>query len=64
MAKTSLTSMGSSADSPARSLRLSPATGHAAELLDVSDPYVGYDAETCPYKPPQWKMRSTSRQGR
>ena len=48
MAKTSLTSVGSSADSPARSLRLSPATGHAAEILDGYDPYLGYDAAKFP----------------
>ena len=46
MAKASFTPVGNSADSPALFLRLSPATGHAAEILDVSDPYVGYDAET------------------
>jgi hypothetical protein len=26
-------------------------------------PYLGYDVETCPYQPPPWKMRSTSRLG-
>jgi hypothetical protein len=38
---------------PEAVLRPSPATGHAAEMLDVSDPDVGYDAETFPYQPPQ-----------
>jgi len=33
--KTSLTSVGSSADSPEPFLRPSPATGHDAEMLDV-----------------------------
>jgi hypothetical protein len=35
MARTSLTSVGSEADSPVPLLRPSPATGHAAEILDV-----------------------------
>jgi hypothetical protein len=35
MAKTSFTSVGSLADSPEPPLRPSPATGHAAEILDV-----------------------------
>ena len=35
MAKTSLTSVGSDADSPELFLRPSPATGHDAEMLDV-----------------------------
>ena len=34
IAKSSFTSVGSSADSPKPPLRPSPATGHAAELLD------------------------------
>jgi hypothetical protein len=55
MAKTSFTYLGNSADSPAPPLRPSPATGHAAEILDVEDPYLGYDAEKFPYKPPQWQ---------
>jgi hypothetical protein len=45
---TPLTLVGNSADSPALFLRLSPATGHAAAILDVSDPYLGYDAEKFP----------------
>jgi hypothetical protein len=49
MATTSLTSAGSDAGAPDPILRPSPATGHAAEILDVEDPYVGYDAETFPY---------------
>jgi hypothetical protein len=48
MAKTSFTSVGSSADSPARSLRLSSVTGHNAEMFDVEDQDLGYDAETFP----------------
>jgi hypothetical protein len=60
---TPFTLVGNSADSPAPPLRPSPATGHAAEILDVEDPYLGYDAEKFPYKPPQWQMRSTSRAG-
>jgi hypothetical protein len=32
--RTSLTSVGSDADSPARPLRPSPAMGHAAEIFD------------------------------
>jgi hypothetical protein len=60
---TPFTLVGNSADSPALFLRLSPATGHAAEILDVSDPCLGYDAEKFPYKPPQWKMRLTWRAG-
>jgi hypothetical protein len=61
--KASFTPVGSCADSPGPPLRPSPATGHAAEILDVYDPYLGYDAEKFPYKPPQWKMRLTSRAG-
>jgi hypothetical protein len=49
---TSLTSVGSLADSPAPPLRPSPATGHAAEILDGYDPYLGYNAEKFPYQPP------------
>jgi hypothetical protein len=45
MATTSLTSVGSEADSPAPLLRPSPATGHDAEKLEVYDPDLGYDAE-------------------
>jgi hypothetical protein len=61
MAMTFLTLVGNSADSPEHILRLSPATDHNAEILDVYDPYLGYDAETFPYHEPQRKMRSTSR---
>jgi hypothetical protein len=61
MATTPFTLGGNSADSPALFLRLSPATGHAAEILDVSDPCLGYDAEIFPYKPPQWKTLNLSR---
>jgi hypothetical protein len=32
-------------------------------MLDVEDPYLGYDAEKSPYKPSQRKMRSISRAG-
>jgi hypothetical protein len=63
MATTPLTLGGNSADSPALFLRLSPATGHAAEILDVSDLDLGYDAETFPYQPPPWTMRWTWRAG-
>jgi hypothetical protein len=48
MATTSFTSVGSLADSPEPLLGLSPATGHAAEILDVDDPDLGYDADPCP----------------
>jgi SnoaL-like domain len=48
MAKTSFTSVGSLADSPAPLLRPSPATDYAAEILDVDDPDLGYDADPCP----------------
>jgi hypothetical protein len=61
MPTTPLTLVGNSADSPALFLRLSPVTGHAAEILDVEDPSLGYDAETFPYQPPPWTMRSTLR---
>jgi hypothetical protein len=63
MATTPFTLVGNSADSPALFLRLSPATGHAAEILDVEDPCLGYDAEKFPYQPPQWTMRLTLRAG-
>ena len=63
MVKTSLTPMGNSADSPELILRPSPATGHDAEILDVDDPDLGYDAETFPYQLPQQKMRPTCRAG-
>jgi hypothetical protein len=38
MAKTSFTYLGSEAGSPEPLLRLSPATGREADMLDVSDP--------------------------
>jgi hypothetical protein len=63
MARTSFTSVGSEADSPEPPLRPLPVTGHAAEIPDVYDPDLGYDAETCPYQPPPWQMRSTWRAG-
>src|SRR6266850_6213216 len=63
MATTSLTLVGHFAGSPEPILRPSPATGHDAEILGVEDPYVGYDAETCPYQQPQRQRRSTSRAG-
>jgi hypothetical protein len=59
----SLTRVGHAADSPESLLRPSPATGHAAEILDVYDPYLGYDAAKFPYQPSPWKMRSTSHAG-
>ena len=63
MAKTSLTSVGNSADSREPLLRWSRATGHAAEMLDESDPYVGYDPEKFPDKLPPWTIKSTSHAG-
>jgi hypothetical protein len=48
MAKASFTSVGNSADSAKPLLRLSPATGHVTEMLDLSDPGLGYDASTRP----------------
>src|SRR6266540_5482528 len=45
MATTSLTLEGHSAGSPEPILGPSPATGQDAEILDVSDPDLGYDAE-------------------
>jgi predicted dehydrogenase len=63
MATASFTSVGNCPDSPQPILRPSPATGHDADMLDVEDPYLGYDAETWPYQQPQRTMRSTSRAG-
>ena len=63
MARIALTAVGSDAGSPAPIRRPSPATGHEADMLDVSDPSWGYDAETCPYQPPQRTMRSTAHAG-
>jgi hypothetical protein len=42
-------------------LRPLPAMGHDAEILDAYDPYIGYDADTCPPRPPQQKMSPTCR---
>jgi hypothetical protein len=50
---TSFTMVGNSADSPEPLLRPLPATGLDAEILDVSDPDLGYYAEKFPYKLPQ-----------
>jgi hypothetical protein len=61
--KTSLTSVGNSADSLESLLRWSLAMGHAAEILDEYDPYLGYYPEKFPDKLPPWKMRSTSHAG-
>jgi hypothetical protein len=63
MATTPLTRVGHAAASPASPLSPSPATGHAAEIPEVYDLYLSYDAETFPSKPPPWTMRSTSRAG-
>ena len=35
-------------DSPEPLRRLSPATGHETEMLEVEDPNLSYDAETFP----------------
>jgi hypothetical protein len=48
MATTSFTSVGNSADSLEPLLRWSLATGHATEILDEEDPYLGYYAEKFP----------------
>jgi hypothetical protein len=50
-------------DAPEPLLRPSPATDHDAEILDVEDPDLGYDAENFPYKQPQRGMRPTFRAG-
>jgi hypothetical protein len=50
---TSYTSVGKSADSPEPLLRPAPTTGDDADMLDVEDPDVGYDAEKFPYKQPR-----------
>jgi hypothetical protein len=63
MATASYTPVGNSADSPGPILRPSPATSHDAEIFDVYEPDLGYDAEKFPYKQPQQKMRPTSRAG-
>jgi hypothetical protein len=51
------------ADSPDPIPRPSPLTGHDAEMLDVYDPDLGYDAETFPYQQPQRGMSPTCRAG-
>ena len=53
MPPTSFTLVGNSGDSPAPLLRPSPATGHVAEILNASDPDLGYDAAKWPYQQPQ-----------
>jgi hypothetical protein len=60
MATTSFTPVGNCPDSPEPLLRRSRAIGHDAEILDVDDPDLGYDAETDPSQHLQRKMRSTS----
>ena len=50
MAMTSFTSVGNSADSPEPPLRPLPATGHVAEILDICDLDLGYDAAKFPYQ--------------
>jgi hypothetical protein len=60
---TRYTLVGNSADSPEPRLRRLPATGPDAEILDVYDLPLGFDAETCPYLLPQQTMRPTSRAG-
>jgi hypothetical protein len=50
MATTSCTPVGNCPDSPEPILRRSPANGHDAEILDVDDPDLGYDAEPYPYQ--------------
>src|SRR5919106_2431568 len=62
-ATTSLTSVGSHAGSPEPIRGPSPTMGHEAEILDVYDPFLGYDAETCPYQSPRRTMRSPARAG-
>jgi hypothetical protein len=63
MAQASFTRVGSLADSPETPLGPSPAAGHAAEILDVYNPYLGYDATKFAYKPPPWGIRPTFRTG-
>ena len=43
--RTSLTYVGSDTGSPEPVRRPSPATDHTAEILDLDDPYVDYNAE-------------------
>jgi len=61
MTTTTLTSVGSDTSALEPIRRPLPTTGHEAEILDVDDPYLGYDAKKFPHKPPQRRMRSTSR---
>jgi hypothetical protein len=63
MARTSLTSVGSEADSPEPFLRPSRATGHDAEMREVDDPEFGYDAEIFPYTLPHQGIQPTCRTG-
>jgi hypothetical protein len=62
MATTSSTLVGNSTDSPELVLRPSLATGHDADILDVSDPYLSDDAENICQCSPR-TMRSTFAQG-
>jgi hypothetical protein len=55
--------VGSAAGSPEPLLGPSPATGHDADMLDVYDPDVGDDADTCLYQPPQRGIQPTCRTG-
>jgi hypothetical protein len=63
MATTSYTLVGNPADSPESILSPWPATDYEAEKLEVSDPDLGYDAETFPYQQPRRGMRPTFRAG-
>jgi hypothetical protein len=56
MATTSLTSVGNDTGSLEPIRRPSLATGHEAEILDVYDPHLGYDAEKFPAQQPQRTM--------
>jgi hypothetical protein len=51
---TSFTLVGNGADFPEPLRRPSPDTGHEAEILDVYNPYLAYDAETFPYQQLHW----------
>jgi hypothetical protein len=61
MAATALTPVRHAADSPEPFLRSSPAMGYTAEIPDVFDPYLGYDAEDFPDQRPPRQMLSPSR---
>jgi hypothetical protein len=52
-----MTPVGNSADSPKPVFIPSPATGHDIAILDVEEPYLSYDAETCPYHQSSWNRR-------